>query len=255
MDVWNIAEQKIVHHVVSRGRTGVGDSGAFSPNGQLFAMDIGDGSIRIFNLATGAEMLRLSLTSEPSHIRFHPDGRSWPSAAYPEVDRGRDLKTRSVLHRFDHPQGILSVCLASGRRAPGGGMLRSLRLHLGSGSEELLHVLKGHKEVVHHVNFHPTQNFAVSHSWDGTTHVWSLADGSSLLAVEGYATRFAANGRRLAFRNGLNLGLWKLPNGPSARHCTVNGTEPKTSEASRSVRTGISWPLELCMIVELACGI
>jgi hypothetical protein len=80
--------------------------------------------------------------------------------------------------------------------------------------------------VVHYVAFHPNQNLLVSHAWDGTTRVWSLDDGSQLLAAEGYFVRFDPEGRLLAFRNGLQLGLWEVASSGECRMLHGSGTLP-----------------------------
>ena len=223
--VWDLKSRKAIFNIANcREYWGV----AFSPDSRRLAADVADGSIRVYNVATGEESARLDPASPPAHICFHPDGRRLGvSSKDGRTVQIWDVETGRVLRTLPHPKGVMGI----GWRADGKLLAAACfdsRIYVweaDSGTRQA--VLEGHKDVVHHVAFHPTQNLLVSHAWDSTTRVWSLADGRQLLSVDGYFLRFDPEGRYLAFVNGLQIGLWEVACRPE---CETLGTGKELSE-------------------------
>jgi len=208
LGLWELATRKAVLNVaIGRGSRSLD----FSPDSRQLAVDMPDGSIRVYDVAAGKECTRLAPTSVTSHICFAPDGRRLGvSSTEGQTVQVWDLEKGSVLQTLSHPTELMGIAWrADGKLLAAGGF--DFRVYLWEAdSGKLLRVSEGHKAVVHHVAFHPKQNLLVSHAWDGTSRIWWLADGSQLLTVEGTFLRFDPDGRYLAFANGHQIGLWEV---------------------------------------------
>ena len=167
-----------------------------------------------------------------------------------------DLETANVLLTLPHSANVLGIDWRTDGKLLAAACEDSRVYVWDAESGKQRHVLEGHKSVVHQVAFHPIQNLLVSHAWDGTTRVWSLADGSPLLSVDGYFCRFDPQGQHLAFRNGVHVGLWEVASrtmcetlyacdGSQNEYCSVAIRLDGRLMASGTVRGGVRlWDLD-----------
>ena len=152
---------------------------SFSPDGSVLASGSGDGTIELWEVATGINTATLSGHRDVvSSVSFSPDGSVLASGSWDgtielwEVATGQKRTTLS-----GHIEKVTSVSFS-----PDGSVLAS-----GSwdGTIELWEVatgqkrttLSGHRDVVSSVSFSPDGSMIVSGSWDGTIELWEVATG------------------------------------------------------------------------------
>jgi WD40 repeat protein len=87
-------------------------------------------------------------------------------------------------------------------------------------------VLRGHENVVIHLEFHPSGQFLASTSHDDTTRFWRLAGGADLVLAGELLCRFSADGRLLATHSYQpTVATWEVTIPDSCRHTPAPGCE------------------------------
>jgi WD40 repeat protein/serine/threonine protein kinase/Flp pilus assembly protein TadD len=188
---------------------------AFHPDGRRVASaggnnytskSSGDCSIRIWDAATGKELLRLEgHETQVRWVTFSPDGRWLASSGHFDgTVRLWDSATGQVLRVFDTGTGAAGVLAFS----PDGRALAAATQHggtvkvwnAGDGSERL--TLRGHSGSVWGVAFSPDGRRLASTGTDRSVRVWDAASGQEMLRLDGH-TGFTTSA---AFRpDGLQL--------------------------------------------------
>jgi WD40 domain-containing protein len=135
---------------------------AFSPDGQRIVTGSADQTAKVWEAASGKELLTLKGHSYwISSVAFSPDGR------------------RIVTGSWDQTAKVWET----------------------SSGEELL-TLKGHSDAISDVTFSPDSRRIVTGSWDQTAKVWEAASGKELLTLKGHsgwvgAVAFSPDGQRI----------------------------------------------------------
>src|SRR5262249_28841172 len=113
---------------------------ALSPKGELLATGDNDGFVRLWDLATRQELVRLEGHGGPVlSLRFSPDGKTLASGSGDTTARLWDV---------------------AGRRP--------------------IATLQGHTFLVTSLSFSPDGKTLASASWDGTVRLWDTASGQTL---------------------------------------------------------------------------
>ena len=200
---WGLpVEQPALQRVLS-GHTGPVTAVAFSLDGWLASAG-DDGTVRLWDPATGAEQA-LSVGIRRVHaVAFSPGGRRLASAGDDGTVRLWDPATGAELAALSGHTGRVHAVAFSpgGRRLASAGDDGTVRLWDPATGTELA-ALSGHTGQVTAVAFSPDGRRLASASWDRTVRLWDPATGTEQAALSGHTGQvtvvaFSPDGRRLA---------------------------------------------------------
>jgi WD40 repeat protein/serine/threonine protein kinase len=187
-----------------KGHTGQVFSVAFDPDGSRLASASADGTIKVWDVASGQELRELKgHIGQVSSVAFSPDGSRLASASDETIKiwdaaRGQVLRTLK-----GHTGDVQSVTFSpDGRRLASASVDNTIKVwDLARGNEP--RTLKGHTGAVLSVAFSPDGSRLASASYDGTIKLWNTANGHQLLTFTGHAGRvtsvaFGPDSSRLA---------------------------------------------------------
>ena len=195
--------------LILRGHTDAVWSAVYSQDGKKIATASSDGTVKVWDAATGKELLNVkSLTKgpRPPGPAFEAWGWFWYATFSPD---GKYLATADgdgIAHIWDAVTG------------------------------EELHALKGHTNEVYHIEFSPDGSRLVTVSPDGLAIIWDAHTGEKLRTIsEGslpYWVVFSPDGSRIAVANfdGGWVSIWDVMTGERLRTLV----HPNTKVASVS---------------------
>jgi RNA polymerase sigma factor (sigma-70 family) len=213
---WNSATRKqlrkikLVEDVYYHRKGNRIDSGgihalAFAPNGKTIASANHDGTVRLFDAATGKQLqvLRGHAHSVVGVI-FSPNGKILASGSYDQTVRLWDTTTGALLNpRAGHDGGTGSVLISpDARRAVTAGRDRTVRIwDLTTGQE--LRVLRDFKSAVESVALSPTGSLLAVGTEDGVIQLRDAASGEIRRELKGHSgsvrsLSFSPDGKTLA---------------------------------------------------------
>jgi WD40 repeat protein/beta-lactamase regulating signal transducer with metallopeptidase domain len=216
-----------------QGSEGPVRSAVFSPDGKLAASASHDGSVRLWDVATGKEMHRFrGHDGAVLGVAFSPDGRRLLAGG---ADHGAvlwDVATGEMVHRLrGHAGPVYAVAFSPDGRsvvtASRDGSVRQWDAE--TGKEIRLFTLA--KGPVYAVAFSPDGQRLAARTPDGGIQVWDVTQGSVLFRIQGgdngvLSLAFAPDGRTLA-SGGADRAthLWDAATGREVRRLAAHGGE------------------------------
>jgi WD40 repeat protein/transcriptional regulator with XRE-family HTH domain len=179
--VWK--ERGRLLHLVWQAHTDVVSTLAFSPDGSTLASGSWDGTLKLWNLPSGALLWRGRHTNTISCLAFSPDGRLLASSGRDAAVQFWDAHSGTNLQILPHPGAVYRVIWS-----PDGGLLASgdfagsIRLWQvqKTAPARCVQTIEGHTDRVLGLDFAPDGRTLASGSWDRTVKLWEVASGSLL---------------------------------------------------------------------------
>ena len=192
----------------------------FSSDGKTVAAGDQDGTVRIYDLSSGREVLRRQIGFAPHTIRFSPGQNRLAASGGLEV-RLIDLDAGEILAEMQHPAKVRGIALS-----PDGKQLAAacadFRIHLWDTATGLpLRVLEGHQHDAVFVTFNHQGNLLASHGWEPRSRIWDAISGAQLISFPGLVLRFSNDDQHLAV-TGPQVGVWKVANADEHRQLYGN---------------------------------
>ncbi len=176
-------------HLAWQAHTDVVSTLAFSSDGSALASGSWDGTLKLWNLQSGALLWKGRHTNTISCVAFSPDGKLLASCGRDAAVHLWDAHSGTNLQILPHSGAVYRVTWS-----PDGGLLASGDF---AGSIRLWQVQKiaparcmqtieGHTDRVLGLAFAPDGCTLASGSWDRTVKLWEVASGRLLQTLSGY---------------------------------------------------------------------
>jgi serine/threonine protein kinase/WD40 repeat protein len=191
---------------------------AFHPDGRRLAVRHDDGTVSVYDLATGQPSRRLELGGPADNLAFHPrDGRL--AAACGNAVRLFDVDTGRELPPLRHPDKVTwTAGLAwhpDGRHLATG--CNDLKIHFWDvdAAAEVMPPWEGHHGNGIYLTFNHAGDRLASTDWLGQQRLWDAATGRLLLTVPGgILLQFSPDDRLIGYgHDGSKLRLWRVAGG------------------------------------------
>jgi WD40 repeat protein len=233
---------------------------AFSPDGTRIAAGCTDGSIRVWNAATGQPIGPPLLGHEQlvTSVAFSPDGRRIVSGSKDDTVRLWDATTGQPIRQplRGHDNTVMSVAFSpDGAKVASSGMDGTIRLWDASTGDPVGQPLRGHGGGVTRVAFSPDGTRIASGGIDQTVRLWDAATGQPIAQpLRGHddwvmSVAFSPDGTRIASGStDHTVRLWDVatgqPIGQPLRHdnqvtsvaFSLDGTRIASGGADNTVR-------------------
>jgi WD40 repeat protein/transcriptional regulator with XRE-family HTH domain len=179
---------------------------AFSPDERTLASGSLDGSVKLWDVESGALLWAAWQTKGTNCLAFAPGGSLLASGGLDATVRIWDPKVGTLLEELLHPGPVFALAWSpDGHLLASGDFAGTIRLwqRQQSGPARLWQTLFEHSNWVRGLAFAPDGSRLASASWDGSVKLWDLASGRCLETLSGHTERvhclaWSADGGTLA---------------------------------------------------------
>ncbi|KAJ7927925.1 WD40 repeat-like protein [Mycena leptocephala] len=187
----------------ARGHTDSVTSTAFSPDGARVVSGSHDGTVRIWNATTSAELRRIQgHTDSVTSVAFSPDGAHVVSGSHDMTVRIWDATTGVKLGRMGgHTESVMSAAFSpDGTRVVSGSSDNTVRIWDATAGTEVGRM--EHADWVTSAAFSPDGTCIVSGSGDNTLRIWDATTGAELVRMKEHtetvrSVAFSPDGTRI----------------------------------------------------------
>ena len=198
----------------------------FAPNGDVLACGNRDGTIKLYDTATSAELATLPPPEKRSisSISFSPDGKILASANLGKSAYLWDAASHELLHILSGHEGIISSTSfsADGTMLATGGVDNTVKIWaVGTGG--LMRTLRGHWGLVSTVAFSPQGDTLASGGDDCTVMLWNVSRETDSHLLQGHTSNvwslaFSPDSQTLATGSlDKTIRLWNVSTGETLR--------------------------------------
>jgi WD40 repeat protein/basic membrane lipoprotein Med (substrate-binding protein (PBP1-ABC) superfamily)/transcriptional regulator with XRE-family HTH domain len=188
---------------------------AFSPDGSSLATASDDGTARIWNAATGQELINLhtNATRGRHGVGFSPDGTRLVTASDSGTAKVWDLRTgQELLTLRGHSDWISAVAYSPDGKQLATASEDRTAIVWDAVTGQLLVTLRGHSDEVTDVAFSPDGTRLATSSLDEKVKVWDPSTGREELTISGHSApvngvAFSPDGKRLATTSSDNTAI------------------------------------------------
>jgi eukaryotic-like serine/threonine-protein kinase len=208
-----------------------------NPNGKQIPGGIRDNTVRVWDAATGQELLTLKGHTAPvTSLSFSPDGKRIVSGGWNGTLKVWDAATsQETPTRRGHTDGVTNVAYSSdGKRIISGSLDGTLKVWDAATGQETL-TLNGHMGPICPLGFSRDGKRIVSAGSDGTLKFWDAATGQEMATLKGYmggvtSMAYSPDAKRIVSGSPVNtLNVWDAA---SQKTFTLKGhTAPASSVA------------------------
>jgi WD40 repeat protein len=222
LKVWSLETERVLFEVDPVVNKPAVD---FSPNGDRVAIARREGTVEIYELPSGQIVAKLPEKASANHLQFSPDGtrlaitsfarhnESFGVAVWDLITRQRGkLLTHSGTHRiaWSHDGKLLAAADDTG-----------IAYVWNVENKQQLFTLGPHDQPLIQVSFNATDHLLAICTWR-KTFLCDAATGEEQLSADGQCQHFSADDQWLAFRQGSQLGRWKVNAGSERRVVRVD---------------------------------
>jgi WD40 repeat protein len=191
---------------------------SFSPDERLLATGSWDGTVKLWDVESGALLWSGWQTDIVENLAFAPDGQMLASCGDDATIRLWDVKSGANVQTIEAPCIVYAVAwnpdgtqLASSY-SDGRIQVWELQTTQATQPATCVQTLSGHSNWVQGLAWNPDGSRLASSSWDRTVRVWDVASGRCLHRLEGHTERvhyvaWSPDGRTVASA-GLDNTIW-----------------------------------------------
>src|SRR2546421_2241648 len=193
MRVWR--EEGKLLHLAWQAHTNTTLALALSPDEHTLASGSEDGSVKLWDVESGALLWSGWHTKDTWCLAFSPDGSLLASGSQDGSVRLWEASLGTPLEDIPHPGPVFSLAWSpDGRLLASGDVAGTIRLweRQPTGPARCVEILSGHTTLVRGLTFAPDGSVLASASWDSTVKLWEPASGRCLETLVGHTERVQA---------------------------------------------------------------